>query len=824
MVDNENLLYAYGRNLPGIDAAVVVLNRSVSTQQVTLDVAGYIPFGTSFTDVLSTSTYTITPTGMLESVSVPANGSAVLVATTPIAPLPVGVIDLAVDYATATTVGLSWTATTGADTYLVYRSNLSGGGHSFMGETNTNNYTDTGLTPGQRVYYLVYAKSTTTGLVSSVSNEVSAMPAYTIDWANLQWPYTITHTIGITPTENIYGQVTIDGVTSLPGATPTLIAQVGFGPDGSLPEGNAAWVWSDAVFNAQSGSNDEFVGNLLPEQIGIYHYAFRYTTTAGESWYYADKDGGTYTLDQAGNLTVVASADSTAPSAPVLSIADWGASFIDLAWTPSADDVAVYAYDIYRSTDNVNFEKIGRVVEPEITYHDDNVVTNQLYYYYVIALDTSFNWSVASNTVNHTAEPKMVSVTFDVIVPAFTPPTVYLTRTINPDGTVGDWNPAATALTPASDTLWTGTFDILDGTIMDFKFTRGTWETVMKGVDGNEELGNLSLTVDYGLDGTQTYASTVLNWRDPIVVSTMPVDGAVDVPQNAAVVVTWSQAMSDGACPAVWVVPDSTDLVAVTCSFNTITNQMTITPTGGFPPLSEITVGLSGLIDFGGDVQQVLFPLSFSTINLAPMAAADTYTTIEDTVLMVTAPGVLTNDTDAEALTAVLVDDVSNGSLVLAEDGSFTYTPDLNFNGEDSYTYKAFDGDLYSDVVTVTITVTPVNDAPTAVGDEYTVVENGLLEVAAPGVMENDLEVDTDERIVVLVSNVSNGRLVLYGDGSFTYQPKPDFFGTDTFVYKLITYPATIQVDGWTDEATGTITVTEYIPPVFFNYLPMIFN
>jgi uncharacterized repeat protein (TIGR01451 family) len=210
-------------------------------------------------------------------------------------------------------------------------------------------------------------------------------------------------------------------------------------------------------------------------------------------------------------------------------------------------------------------------------------------------------------------------------------------------------------------------------------------------------------------------------------------------------------------------------------------------------------------------------------IDNAPVAVADAYTTAEDTQLVVAAPGVLTNDTDVESdpLTAELVTDVTYGTLALAADGLFTYTPDANFNGEDSFTYNAFDGIYKSAAATVTITVTPVNDAPMAVDDAYGVAENSLLTVSAPGVMTNDVEVDTDNMTVTLVANAANGRLVLLGDGSFTYRPAPDFFGTDTFVYSLVTYPNTNTVQSmWTDEATVTITVTEEV--IFNIYLPIV--
>jgi len=89
-----------------------------------------------------------------------------------------------------------------------------------------------------------------------------------------------------------------------------------------------------------------------------------------------------------------------------------------------------------------------------------------------------------------------------------------------------------------------------------------------------------------------------------------------------------------------------------------------------------------------------------------PVAVADNYTTDEDVELVIAvAEGVLANDTDDGPLTAVLETDVANGTLVLAADGSFTYMPDADFFGEDSFTYKAYDGELYSEVVTVTITV-----------------------------------------------------------------------------------------------------------------------
>ena len=89
-------------------------------------------------------------------------------------------------------------------------------------------------------------------------------------------------------------------------------------PTAAIPAGNAAWTWVPASFNVDAGNNDEFVGSLLPEQTGTFDYAYRYSTTNGRDWIYADLDGigNGYSPAQAGSLTVVSCGDTTAPDTP----------------------------------------------------------------------------------------------------------------------------------------------------------------------------------------------------------------------------------------------------------------------------------------------------------------------------------------------------------------------------------------------------------------------------------------------------------------------------------------------------------------------------
>ncbi len=205
--------------------------------------------------------------------------------------------------------------------------------------------------------------------------------------------------------------------------------------------------------------------------------------------------------------------------------------------------------------------------------------------------------------------------------------------------------------------------------------------------------------------------------------------------------------------------------------------------------------------------------------NVAPVAVDDAYTTLEDTVLTVAALGVLGNDVDYDAMTAVKVSDPANGTLTVNSDGGFVYTPKLDWYGTDSFTYKANDGAADGNTATVTITVTSVKDQVRAVDDFYETNEDTTLTIATPGVRTNDLDPDNNLWTASLVTDVLHGNLSLKGDGSFIYEPDPNFYGIDTFEYELVTYPAVQNL--WTDIALVTITVHPVLdPPALSTDLP----
>ncbi len=196
-------------------------------------------------------------------------------------------------------------------------------------------------------------------------------------------------------------------------------------------------------------------------------------------------------------------------------------------------------------------------------------------------------------------------------------------------------------------------------------------------------------------------------------------------------------------------------------------------------------------------------------LNNGPTAANDSYTTAEDTTLPLGAPGLLANDTDPDGavntLTAAKVTDPAHGTVTVNADGSFTYTPAANYNGPDSFTYKASDGSLDS-VATVSLTVTSVADAPVAANDSYVVNTNMARTVSAPGVLANDTDGDGDAPTAVKVTDPAHGTVVLNANGSFTYTPAANYTGPDSFTYKAN--------DGASDSNVATVNLIVSAPTI----------
>ena len=165
-------------------------------------------------------------------------------------------------------------------------------------------------------------------------------------------------------------------------------------------------------------------------------------------------------------------------------------------------------------------------------------------------------------------------------------------------------------------------------------------------------------------------------------------------------------------------------------------------PDGDYYVYATITDGTATATDHSEGFVTLLH------VNDPPVAQDDAAVTDEDTPVII---DVLANDTDVELdpLTVTNLTQPSSGTATLNADNTVTYTPNLNFNGVESFTYTASDGTASSTAATVTIIINPVNDPPVAVDDAYATNEDTPYTVAAPGVLENDEDVDAESVVTV---------------------------------------------------------------------------
>ncbi len=200
--------------------------------------------------------------------------------------------------------------------------------------------------------------------------------------------------------------------------------------------------------------------------------------------------------------------------------------------------------------------------------------------------------------------------------------------------------------------------------------------------------------------------------------------------------------------------------------------------------------------------------------NQAPVAVNDSHSVTEDIAFSAVAPGVLGNDSDpdGDAMNVAVASAPAHGSLTLQANGSFTYTPAANWNGTDGFTYSISDGRGGSATGTVSLPVAAVNDVPAAQADAWSIARDGVLNIAAPGVLANDSDADGNPLTVAQIASPTNGSLSLAADGSFTYAPNAGYSGSDSFTYRAsdgTAQSAETTVSLSVTVATGAVTFVE---------------
>ncbi len=182
--------------------------------------------------------------------------------------------------------------------------------------------------------------------------------------------------------------------------------------------------------------------------------------------------------------------------------------------------------------------------------------------------------------------------------------------------------------------------------------------------------------------------------------------------------------------------------------------------------------------------------ITVNPVNDPPTAGSQSVSTNEDTALPITLAG---NDVEGSALTFTIVANPTKGTLS-GSGANRTYTPNVNINGADSFTFKVNDGQADSNIATVTITINPVNDPPTATAQTVTTNEDAAKTITLAA---NDVE--GSALTFTIVANPTKGTLTGSG-ASRTYTPNANANGTDSFTFKVN--------DGTADSNIATVTIT----------------
>ncbi|MCT7949928.1 tandem-95 repeat protein [Ancylothrix sp. C2] len=170
----------------------------------------------------------------------------------------------------------------------------------------------------------------------------------------------------------------------------------------------------------------------------------------------------------------------------------------------------------------------------------------------------------------------------------------------------------------------------------------------------------------------------------------------------------------------------------------------------------------------------------------------------EDTPAIIPNPLNFSTDLDGDPLSIIDFSQPNNGILTPNEDGTFTYTPNPNFNGTDSFTVVISDGKGGTTTTTILLTINPVNDSPIA--SNYNYIINEDAPVLLNEILENNSDVDGDPLNITEFTGAQNGTITNNPDGTWTYIPNPNFSGQETITYTVS--------DGNGGLSTGTINLS----------------
>ncbi len=302
--------------------------------------------------------------------------------------------------------------------------------------------------------------------------------------------------------------------------------------------------------------------------------------------------------------------------------------------------------------------------------------------------------------------------------------------------------------------------------------------------------GTFTYTPNLNFNGSDSFTYLVCDNGTPALCDSATVNIVVSPVNDAPIAIDDANATNNATVLNGTVASNDFDVDGDTLTFSTASiplfGTLLLNADGSYTYTPNGTIGTDTIVyvvcDNGNPVlcDTALLILTVTQLITPPVALDDSFTTNEDTQL---AADVSTNDVNGGNLVSYsLLNNALNGNVVLAANGTFTYTPVLNYNGPDSFTYLICDFGLpvFCDTAVVSITVNPINDAPVAIDD----LSNTNQNVAVSGdASSNDSDVDGDPLTYTMLVNPTNGIALFNANGSFTYTPNLNFTGTDSLTY-----------------------------------------
>lgn len=449
-------------------AGLSVINTSEDAVTFEADVQEFLPDGLVLNDELGSGVTTTIIEGKA-IITVPAMSGLMMVSTTNLETLPEAPLNVEAKAVEGIKgeVTITWNAVVGVDGYEVYRAPLEGMAATLVYSGSDLTCSDNTVVNGTRYYY--YVKSVK-GEQKSVSSEiVTALPSFKI--ATITTPTKVNDMsleVG-TKTETIFTTITIPGLTDNPEYAQKEVEGL-----------NLMLVFYRTEDGIKTAKEVKLQYQEDKDSAKIYKTSFE-PTDSGKFTYFVKatvNHGDSYTFSNEETMKALASvSDTTPPKEPILEGILQEPNRAELKW--SCEDGEIKGFDIYRQEEESDIEvKVATVLSDATSYTDLSVSNGKTYHYRVAAFDQHYNRAYSEMKIV-TPKITMIDVTLRLTIPdrVFTSST----DTIYVAGDANGWNAAGWEMKKPSgatdNNIVEYTFKMLVGKTMQYKYTRGNWDT-----------------------------------------------------------------------------------------------------------------------------------------------------------------------------------------------------------------------------------------------------------------------------------------------------------------------------------------------------------